>query len=308
MKRYSRSFVAATLVALLLPLQQLPFTDGSSLASSGSGVLLGAWVGQRNTTTHYESVRNFEKRIGRKLAIDHHYRTWDNQFWGEEAKDVRAGRIPLITWTDWGRTTAAEINSGSQDSLIREKANAIKALNGRVLLRWAPEMAGGLYGIPSAYKSAWSHIRAIFKRRGATNVRWVWSPTAWSFATGEAPKYYPGDGQVDWIAADGYNWYPAAGPWRSLREIFGSFYRWAARRGKPLMIAETGVMEDPARPLRKARWFSQVIPTLQNWPSIEAFVYFHARSPRGFEFWVDTSRASFRSFRRMANLPYMGRG
>jgi hypothetical protein len=306
MRRHIWSFTAA-LVVLLFPLEGFPVADGSASVSS-SGVLLGAWVGQRNTTTHYESVLNFEKKIGRKLAIDHHYRTWDNQFWGEEALDVKAGRIPLITWTDWGRTTAAEINSGSQDSLIREKADAIKRLGGKVFLRWAPEMAAGRYGTPSAYIAAWKRIRAIFKQRGATNVRWVWCPGAWTFKTGEAPKYYPGDAQVDWIAADGYNWYPEAGPWRSLREIFTPFYAWASRRGKPVMIAETGVMEDPARPRRKAGWFSWVIPTLQNWPAIRAFVYFHSRSPQGFGFWADTSRPSFRAFREMANRPYMRGG
>jgi hypothetical protein len=270
-----------------------------------SGALLGAWVGNRKGLSHYDSVLRFERRIRRRLAIDNHFRTWDNQYWREEAEDLAAGRIPMVTWGDWGRTSAGEINSGSEDALIREKAEAIRALGGPVLLRWAPEMAGGKYGSPESYIAAWKRIRGLFADEGANNVIWVWCPTAWSFETGAAEAYYPGDGQVDWIAADGYNWYPASGPWKRLRDIFGGFYRWGSARGKPLMIAATGTMEDLKRPRRKARWFVNIVPFLKERPMLKAFVYLHARSPKGYNFSVDTSRRSMGAFRRMAGRAYM---
>jgi RTX calcium-binding nonapeptide repeat (4 copies) len=277
----------------------------SSLAPA-QGALLGAWVGQRNTPTHYDSVLAFEEQIGRKLAIDLHYRTWDNPFWGEEEKDIAAGRIPLITWGDYGRTSAAQINSGSQDALIREKADAIRALGGTVLLRWGAEMAGGTFGTANEYVGAWKRIHGIFLDRGATNVEWVWCPTAWSFREGTAPAFYPGDAYVDWICADGFNWYPAQAPWKSFQDIFPWFYDWASQRGKPLMIGETGTMEDPADPGRKATWFDRIVPSLQAMPAIKAFVYFHSRSPKGYEFWTDTSARSTSAFRNLAASPYLG--
>jgi Glycosyl hydrolase family 26 len=271
-----------------------------------SGALLGAWVKNRDGLTHYEAVLRFERRIiRRKLAIDNHFRTWDNDYWREEAKDLAAGRIPMVTWGDWGRTSANEINSGSEDALIREKANAIEALGGPVLLRWAPEMAGGNYGSAQSYIDAWRRIRRLFAEEGATNAIWVWCPTAWSFETGAAAEYYPGHDQVDWIAADGYNWYPASGRWKHLRDIFQGFYRWGSATGKPLMIAATGTMEDPRRPRRKANWFRDIVDFLKGRPAIKAFVYLHARSPKGYEFSVDTSRRSMRAFRRMAGHAYM---
>jgi Glycosyl hydrolase family 26 len=278
---------------------------GAPTVAPPSGALLGAWVKNQKGLTHYESVIRFERRIKRRLSIDNHFRTWDNRYWREEAKDLAAGRIPMVTWGDWGRTSAGEINTGSQDSLIREKARAIGALDGPVLLRWAPEMAGGNYGSAQSYIAAWERIRDLFAEEGATNVIWVWCPTAWSFETGAAEAYYPGDSQVDWIAADGYNWYPAKGRWKPLRDIFGGFYSWASARGKPLMIAATGTMEDPKRPRRKARWFRDVVRFLKQRPALKAFVYLHATSPKGYEFSVDTSRRSMRAFRRMAGRAYM---
>ena len=314
-----RRKVMAFLIITMLTTTALPIAAGSGMASGAGtavsepsavapvqGVLFGAWVRQRNTPTHYDSVLAFEELIGRPLAIDHHYRTWDNPYWGEEALDVAAGRIPLITWSDYGRTPASEIASGVHDALIREKADAIAALGGPVLLRWAQEMAGGAYGSASQYIAAWRRIHGIFQERGATNVEWVWCPTAWSFVNGAAPAFYPGDAYVDWICADGFNWYPAMEPWKSFREIFEDFYAWGSSRGKPLIVAETGSMEDPQDPGRKAAWLDAIVPALKDWPAIKAFVYFHALSPRGYTFWADTSPSALRAFRDIAAAPYMG--
>jgi hypothetical protein len=306
MKRLLRALAASTMVAhLLAAAGPTSSVQASPSVAPSSGALLGAWVGNRGGLPHYKSVLNFEAQIGRQLAINQHYRTWDNKYWGEEAQDVELGRIPLITWGDYGKTSAAEINSGSQDALIREKADAIEALEGPVFLRWGSEMAGGKYGTPQEYIAAWKRIRQLFVEQGATNVMWVWCPTAWGFRTGDAAHYYPGDDHVDWIAADGFNYYPAQKPWKSVTDIFKWFYAWASKRGKPLMIAETGVMEDPERPKRKAQWLGWVVRRLKSWPKIKAFVYFHARSPKGYKFWANTSKPAMEAFKKLANRPYM---
>src|SRR5204863_5267335 len=108
--------------------------------------------------------------------------------------------------------------------------------------------------------AAWRHVHDVFVAEGATNVAWVWCPTAWKFISRNPwpPHYYPGNRYVDWIAADGYNWYPArsGSTWRSFRAVFADFYAWASGKGKPIMVAENGVQEDPARRRRKANWIS----------------------------------------------------
>jgi hypothetical protein len=300
-----------SLVAALMSAQLVPSFQSPALAVTPpsvvpeSGVLLGAAVGNRDGFTHYESVLNFEEQIGRQLAISQTFRKWDNQYWGEEAEHLAAGRIPMITWGDWGKTPAKEIASGSQDAIIRDKADAIKALEGPVFLRWGAEPAGGKYGTAEEYIAAWKRIRKLFAEQGATNVMWVWCPTAWAVKTGAAQEYYPGDGQVDWIAANGFNFYPAAGPWKTFHQIFEGFYKWASKRGKPLMIGGTAAMEDPDNPSAKAKWIRDIVGSLKQFPKIKAFNYFHAHSPKGYDFWADTSEASMDAFVDLAQDPYV---
>ncbi len=57
-------------------------------------------------------------------------------------------------------------------------------------------------GSPASYRAAWAHVREIFAGLPAS---FVWAPTAAAFASDSADRFYPGDGQVDWVAADGYN-------------------------------------------------------------------------------------------------------
>src|SRR5207302_7933319 len=96
-------------------------------------------------------------------------------------------------------------------------------------------------GEPADFIPAWRHVHDIFVHRGATNVIWVWCPVSGDFANGRAQSYYPGGAYVDWIASDGFSFWPVqnspGGRWRSLEEIFSSFYAWGVTKGKPLMIA-----------------------------------------------------------------------
>ncbi len=304
MKALRRVPLALLILFQAIVLGPTPAQSASTLAPD-NGVLFGAWVGQRGDATHYDAVLRFESQIGRQLEIDMHYRNWNNRFWGEEALDIAAGRIPFITWDVRGEGQAVDINAGVHDTLIREKADAIEALGGRVLLRWGAEMNGGRYGPAAEYIAAWKRIQGIFAAQGATNVEWVWCPMAWSFVSGTAPAYYPGDANVDWICADGFNWYPAMPPWKSFTKIFEAFYEWGSKHGKPLIIGEVGTMEDPAMPGRKAAWFDSIVPALKAWPAIKAIVYFHSVSPKGYTFWADTSTSALTAFRRLASDPYL---
>ncbi len=314
MSRKLLALVALTVLAssVATPAHAGPDITGRLLPPSGAW--LGAWVGNRYPNLdHYEEVEAFESQIGRKLNVSQHYRPWDNQWWGEEQLDLENGRIPLISWTPAG-TTAAEINSGSQDALITEKADAIKALGGEVFLRFAYEMdqpPGSIryIGPPSEFITAWRRVHGIFQDRGATNAVWVWCAIAWNFTPQynvDAKAYYPGDAYVDWIAADGYNWYPEKpdSQWKSFKDIFAYFYEWAAPKSKPVMIAETGAQEDPATPGRKGGWITATSNTLKEWPDVKAFMYFHSKSPKGYDFWVDTSPSALDKFKAIGEDPY----
>jgi hypothetical protein len=67
------------------------------------------------------------------------------------------------------------------------------------------------------------------------------------------------------------------------------------------MITETGCLEDPGDPGRKAGWFNDADAWLHTHPDIKAFVYFNTtvRWP----WFVDTSSQSLQAFSALANDP-----
>jgi hypothetical protein len=315
----SRLRAAIVLAVVLLALVgRAPAGAASQVPSSGAW--WGAYVQARAALSHYETVRRFERRLHRKLKIDHHYHDWKNLSLDEEKRDLSRGRIPLVSWPGgaWpAGVDAAAINSGSQDRVIRNAADKLKALGKPVFLRFAFEMdqpkpSPRHIGRPKAFKRAWQHVHEIMLARGATNVRFVWCAVASNFASGRAQHFYPGDRFVDWIAADGFSFYPvklsSASRWRSFHEIFAAFYRWGAGRRPPLMVAATGVQEDARHPHRKARWFARAGDVMHTrMQQIKAFVYWNALHPTpngDANFRAETSRVSFRAYRRMGHRAY----
>ena len=310
--------LAALLVLGLIGLARTGIAEAD--LAPRSGALWGAFVEAGDGESHYHAVRRLERKLGRKLKIDHHYHEWNKLDLREEKLDLGKDRIPLISWPSaaWpAGVDATAINSGSQDGVIRSAADKLKALGKPVFLRFAFEMDQSLpsrrhIGPPRQFRRAWRHVHDILKARGATNVRLVWCAVASNFASGRAQKFYPGDNYVDWIAADGFSFYPvklsSISRWRSFREIFGAFYAWGKSRNRPLMVAATGVQEDSRRAGRKARWFRQAGDVMRNrMRGIKAFVYWNALhpSPNGdANFFASTSRRSFRAYRRMGHRGY----
>jgi hypothetical protein len=291
---------------------------GVDIRIPARGSLLGAYVqvtGSWNRTTEKAAVRRLESRMHRRLAIDSHYEHWGWKFPGwVGAWDLRNGRIPMFS--GFAFSTQA-INSGVEDAYIRARARAVKVLGGPVLIRWFHEMdarpLAELTGKPDRFIRSWQRVVRIFRSQGARNAQWVWCPNASGFVTGRSQRFYPGDRYVDWVCADGYNWSPllpdgeTIGRWRPFREIFDKFYRWAAKRGKPIMVAEIGAQE--AGPKRKARWITNIAHTMKDrFHRIKGLVYFDARAGSNaggtFDWRLRTSRSSMAAWSRLAHRPW----
>ena len=80
-----------------------------------------------------------ERRIGRRLAIDH----TDHVLFGAQAGwrpawDVRMGRIPLLTVGNGASTT--EVAQGRHDVYLRQLAEGVRELGKPVFLRYAHRM------------------------------------------------------------------------------------------------------------------------------------------------------------------------
>ncbi len=317
--RLRRTALILLAVVLVASIVAVVLRSGSSRSIvPAHGALLGAYVqapAGATSTEVRDTVAAFERGIGRPLAIDQHFYPWTSPFptW-RERWDLAEGRIPMITW---GRFSTAAVLSGSEDELIRERARGVRSLGSPVLFRWSGEMDAphwaGITGSAAGFVSAWRHVRSLFDSEGAGNAQFVWCPNASAFATGRAQRYYPGDDQVEWICADGYNWSPKVpggrpgGPWASFPGIFSSFYRWGLTTGKPMLIGETGAQEDT--PGRKADWIRDMGDALRHrFPAIKALVYFDAVSSSNhggtFDWKIDTSPASQAAFAQLATLPY----
>jgi hypothetical protein len=293
------------------PRPALPLPGAPASATAPDGALFGAYVqGESHTPAkQMAAVEARERDLGRRLAIDHHFYPWEEEFpTVREEADLQAGRIPLISWN--GKTLNLAIGLGQHDDLIRARARAVKALDGKVMIRWMWEMDGRNKADhtrhPALYVAAWRHIHDVFAAEGATNVQWVWCPNATAFRAEDprnAPAYYPGDEYVDWICADGYNWAPGrtGDQWRSFASIYTPFYEWGMARSKPLMVGEFGAQE--RHPGEKAQWLVETREALKTkFPGIKAVVYFDAN--KDYDWRVTSSPETLAAFRDMANDPW----
>ncbi|HEV7865448.1 MAG TPA: glycosyl hydrolase [Acidimicrobiia bacterium] len=229
-----------------------------------TGSLIGTHSGDSATGPLDASAQKIlvtEEGAGRRMDIDNSYYgafssiadKWDPTKPGKTGLtklafwDIEMGRIPLV---GWGCGSSKAINSGSQDTVIRKTAEAMKAFGNEFFMRYCWEMDGdkrhGEVGSPAEFVSAWIRMHKIFDEVGADNVIWVWCGNANTFKNPNqfthayAWEYYPGDEWVDWVSADGYNWAAsdrnqAAGykrdRWRGFVEIYDEFMTWARSTG-----------------------------------------------------------------------------
>ena len=319
--RFSRRTTVFALIAASGVLAAAATTSASSVSSIASAVpvpLSGAYLGilsELPGMTHAGSVALREDQVGRRFDIDSHYYDWTDTFpTQQESGDAAAGRIPMVTW--WG-TNYSSINNGSQDGLIRARAAAVKAFGRPLFLRWAAEMNGYWFAWggaqngndPAGYVQAWRRIHDIFAAAGVTNVSWVWCPNADSnpaVAWNSWNAYYPGDGYVDWVGIDGYNFGTLLGSgdqWQSLGQIMGPVYAEYAPR-KPIMIAETAATESGGS---KTQWIQDASSWVKAHPAVRALLWFDrtVEKPAGAWDWqIDTSPSAASAFAQVARDPY----
>lgn len=263
------------------------------------------------------SITSLEQQIGRKFDIDHRFYRWDSAFpTPEDQSTAQQGRIAFWNWSsllgNGTQVSWADIAAGKQDDVIDARAAAVRAFGHPIFLAFQHEPGGqvgrstGDAGTAEDYRNAWRHIIERFRSRQVTNVSWTWILTAFAFAKGNPDGMYPGDDVIDWIAADGYNSFDCFGGrqhWRLFKEIYSDFYAWGRKHHKPLMSAEYGSVEDPAKPGRKGDWFRDLGQTLQQWPEFKALVYFN--SAPACQNWVTTSATALAGFRDLGLDPYI---
>ena len=311
--------VLLVLVAVFLATALMPFPASTAPLSDklvpSQGALFGMFAGPgRNGRTTYQEMLYLEAAAGRRFDIDRQFYRWDKPFPStHEREAIKMGRIPALAWAAYRQDSSpvrwADIASGAHDPLIRTRADAVKALGTTVMFSFhiEPEDDKRL-GTAADFRAAWRRIVSIFRAQGATNTVWVWNLMTYTFdpwSNRNPADWYPGHDVVDWMAANGYNWFGSNHNldqrWRAFADIFRNFYRWGSTRGKPLAVFEFGVLEDTRTPdpERKAQWFRDAQASVKNWPKLKAVVYFNSW---GWDF--ESSVPSLNAFRTWANDPY----
>ena len=289
-----------------------------SLERVEARTLPGAWVGpsyEDPDSSDRMAVRDdFVESSSSALPIAHFFYSWDRDpvVDGREDTVVDSGGLPMVSWND---ADNGRIADGNDDERVRAAARRFAGLDGPVLLRWGWEMDAdsgdggtGTRGGPAEYVRAWRHLHDVFREEGADNVEWVWCPNAYAFteqADRNPTEFYPGDDVVDWLCADGYNWYPSKGEWASFETIFEDFYSWAEDVGKPIMIGEFGAQEDPADPARRAAWIEDMARTVKcEMRQIRGLVYFEEE--RAFDWRLSTSDQAIAAWRAVLADTHFG--
>jgi hypothetical protein len=253
---------------------------------------------------------NYAEMVGRRPDIVMDYsNVTDPLLTQREISNLQArGETPMVTWqlfqSGYGGPTIPldGLAAGDYDSYLHKAAALAKSLPFEVMIRFGHEMNGDWYGWsgnPTAYVNAWRHVVSVFRQDGATNVKWVWSPTV-DYGDYPFAAYFPGDSWVDYVALDGYNWGTAGigtDHWESLREVFSSSYAKITQlSSKPVIIAETSSSEAGGN---KANWiregFLQTIP--RDFPRVSAVIWFDRDEEEDWR--IDTSSASLAAYREV---------
>ena len=223
----------------------------------------------------------------------------DRQF--DRLEDIwAAGRVPLLTWEPFTPTPAATPSdlvpraaAGGYDDYLTEFAAALAdwvagpdgeldtADDRRCYLRpmheangdwypWAPACAGF---DPASYVRLWRRLHRIVADAGVPSdrVSWIWAINHVDVGDVPAESLFPGDGVVDLVGVDGFNW-GATQPWSEWRSpdvVFGeALDRVQSLSDRPVCVPEfgsTSVTVDGVDTGRKNDWLR------------DAFAYFRER-------------------------------
>ena len=260
------------------------------------------------------AIDALQAAVERHVDIVHWYQSWGGGDWISSVQPhvimavTASGRTPLLTWEPWSPSGGADqpqyrlsqIAGGAFDAYITGWADALRAVGATIYLRPMHEMNGTWYpwsgtvngNSSGLYIQAWLHIHAIFRARGAHNVKWVWSPNHVDVpqtSVNAMERYYPGREYVDVLAVDGYNWgaeMPHNGGWQSYGQVFsGALDRLSRLGSQPLWIAEIGC---DVRGGDKAAWIRDALAHAKANERVQALIWFDVDKERD---WRATSSA-----------------
>lgn len=188
--------------------------------------------------------------------------------------ETPAGAEPMVNWEPNG-VSMPGIAAGDNDAYLESWAREIAAYRRPVSIRFAHEMNGTWYSWhttgPAAYVAAWRRIVSVFRRVGATNAIFVWSPDG-LIGEHQGPwergvaQWYPGAEYVNVVGMTTYafasNIRLGLNAWMSRVDWLHTHYR------KPIVLPEMKVVFRSRYP-----WLRALAPALAARPWIQAVIW-----------------------------------
>jgi glycosyl hydrolase family 26 len=265
----------------------------------------GAWWGVTpgafTRTPPQQALSTFERRTGRTVDIFHYFHKGKQIF--PTPTEIAIARQPgkhrklLINWKPDNGESWAKVAAGSMDAHIDRLSRHIEQSFPErfwLVIHHEPEeeidlKAGSGY-TPTDYSRMFRHVVQRFRANGVKNVLFTVAYRGYSnwYVKPWFMQIYPGNDVVDWVAIDPYvkdvtktpdfaSLIDRAAPLEHDQGYPG-FYTWSKSRmpGKPLMIAEWGVLYDRTSAAQRAAFFRSVAAQIKHYPRFKALVYFEA--------------------------------
>jgi hypothetical protein len=269
-----------------------------------------------------------EPQLGRTLAIVRVYDRIGERFPNRrEATFMSQGSTILVSFDTFPRQgpSYASIAAGREDGTIRAFLDSVEQAAVRYRLKAiyvtfeheannSSKHAG--LGSPADFIRAWDHVHQLavdahLDWNQGGRLHWVLILTHFGYINSSAASYWPGTGQVDVIAADGYNTggcrHPGHGaqdPPVSPASLFSDVISFAVAHGRlPVFIAEWGSVAYPA-PSARVNFIQQMQAFVDANPLIAAALYWDSAVP-GCNYEINDSPTSLAALASMGHAPDM---
>jgi hypothetical protein len=280
---------------------------GIHMPGNASGVTGGTLFGG-NTTLTLDPLQ-----LKRKVAIARVYYYWGRPFaWPMHESWMAQGTTLLVSLDSagGGKPSYASIAAGSSDSYIRSFLTAMNQAASKYHLgaiyfcfEHEPNISENLrLGSPAEFARAWDHMHQLaaashLNWNDGGHIHWVYILTHeayvlpmsarphWAVRMGSADAYWPGDKDVDIVAADGFMSYgckqgQSAGGTpndpASVESLFGPLLDFArSHGGMPVFITEWGATYFPTSQ-RQVKFITEMQTFLNANRQVKAIMYWDA--------------------------------
>ncbi len=291
--------ISSVVLALSVSARQVQSAPLAKFEPAGDKVFHGASLpdtwdenGLRRQIQSYNAV------AGKKLSIvtwfasayeNGRMTSWRQNYASSLARVKRAGALSLIKFSTqdyaFDRTRRAadlkQIGAGAWDEYFKDAAQTVRDFKSPVFISIDHEMNGNWYpysqdypgsGVTAAdFVTAWRRIVSIFRKNGASNAAFVWSPNVPDVGNVPSSKYYPGDDATDWIGVSFYS----GNDYRAMDAIYRTY---AAK--KPFFVTEWATAPEKSRYNASypgdAVWIEQFFASLTGrYPRVKAISWFN---------------------------------